>query len=371
MKKSTAGFTLLELVVGILCASLITGAAMSLMLMGLRNAQSLTDANTNLQNSRIILTMVEKLASEGIIQKIDFEDVSAGSPDSQYDWMLLDKSSEEILRYSHTEQIIYSTNDTVLMEEVTDSTITISDAPLGGSLIDFSITTDEGTFETTVYCRGCEFEATEIIWPDDSDENRVTFLPDTPSIPNDGSSSSIKFDGTITGGRTAFLSTLLTQYGSNGEIIGSPGQYFSKWYNGSWNPARTAWCACFVSWGIDFLHKAGAISPYISSVDVPKFAHVTTGWKTWEESRRFYPDEYVPYPGDLIFFDWNKDFDESNSETILEHIGTVLYVGNGYVYTIEGNSNAQDIADGYVAIQRYRLDSDVIHGYAVLNWKNP
>jgi len=382
MKKSTEGFTLIELVVGILCATLITGAAMSLMLMGLRNAQSLTDANTNLQNSRIILTMVEKLASEGVIQKIDFEDVSAGSPDDRYDWILLDESSEKILHYSHNEQIIYSSGNTALMKNVTSSTIKISEAPLSGSLLSCSITTEEGRFETTVYCRSCEFDTTKIIWPDNSKENHVIFAPEAPpATNNDSSSSSIKFDGTITGGRTAFLSTLLSQYGSNGKIIGTSDQdsdqHFSNWYNPLWEPKDTAWCACFVSWGADFIGKAGVISEYLGVV--PRFAHVDCGWNEWNNIEdkqyrkmfdyKFKRGEGTPMAGDLIFFDWDNN--STATATNLDHVGVVLYVGNGYVYTIEGNSEATKIADGRVAIQRYRLDSEYIYGYAVLDWKNP
>ena len=44
------------------------------------------------------------------------------------------------------------------------------------------------------------------------------------------------------------------------------------------------------------------------------------------------------------------------------HVGAVLYVENGWVYTIEGNSG------GRVAVQRYALSDPRIVGYGLLDW---
>ena len=43
-------------------------------------------------------------------------------------------------------------------------------------------------------------------------------------------------------------------------------------------------------------------------------------------------------------------------------MGAVLYVENGWVYTIEGNSG------GRVAVQRYDLSDPRIVGYGLLDW---
>lgn len=43
-------------------------------------------------------------------------------------------------------------------------------------------------------------------------------------------------------------------------------------------------------------------------------------------------------------------------------MGTVLYVEDGYVYTIEGNSVGQ------AAVQRYSLNNPRTVGYGLLDW---
>lgn len=67
---------------------------------------------------------------------------------------------------------------------------------------------------------------------------------------------------------------------------------------------------------------------------------------------------FTPLPGDLIFFDWIIDANDDS-----DHVGVVLTVNNGYVYTVEGNS-----AD-MVAVRRYKEDDPRIMGYGVLDWK--
>ena len=64
----------------------------------------------------------------------------------------------------------------------------------------------------------------------------------------------------------------------------------------------------------------------------------------------------TPIPGDYIFFDWDGDGDP-------DHVGAVLYVKGGLVYTIEGNSG------GKVAVHSYYLTDSRIMGYGVLDWK--
>ena len=127
MRKSD-GFTLVELLVGILCAAIVTGAAMTLMLMGARTNRALLDANAEQTTARIITTMVDKLASEGSIKTV----VTVGD----HGWALLDEDGSTILSYSDT--TIYSTGNAVLMENVTESKVTLS---------------DEGTYKTSVFCR--------------------------------------------------------------------------------------------------------------------------------------------------------------------------------------------------------------------------
>ena len=63
-----------------------------------------------------------------------------------------------------------------------------------------------------------------------------------------------------------------------------------------------------------------------------------------------------PIPGDYVFFDWDRGSDP-------DHVGAVLCVKDGFLYTIEGNSG------GRVAVNRYPKNDPRIVGYGVLNWK--
>jgi cell wall-associated NlpC family hydrolase len=65
----------------------------------------------------------------------------------------------------------------------------------------------------------------------------------------------------------------------------------------------------------------------------------------------------MPKPGDLVFFDWIMDDTKDP-----QHVGVVLGVQDGRIYTIEGNSA------GRVMIRSYPIDSQYILGYGVLPW---
>ena len=173
MKKSD-GFTLIELLVGILCAALVTGAAMTLLLMGMRSNRALLDTNSEQQTVRIITSMVESLASEGAIENIYKgpracelyleSDLYQGQ---SWEWAILPHSSDTpILLYSSDEQAIFTSDLTPLMTGVKSSTISAPNASeddpklLGGSLLTFSIETEKGTYEITTYCRTSEITFT-------------------------------------------------------------------------------------------------------------------------------------------------------------------------------------------------------------------
>ena len=70
------------------------------------------------------------------------------------------------------------------------------------------------------------------------------------------------------------------------------------------------------------------------------------------EGRYVTPTEGTPRPGDLVFFDWERDGE-------LDHIGIVESVtADGRVHTIEGN------ADGAVRQRDYAASQ--IAGYGLL-----
>ncbi|MGL5616440.1 MAG: peptidoglycan-binding protein [Sarcina sp.] len=114
---------------------------------------------------------------------------------------------------------------------------------------------------------------------------------------------------------------------------------YGAWYgmNG------VAWCAIFVSW---CANQAG-----IMGSSVPKF-HWCADGVNWFKARGRYMvrGAGTPESGDVIFF--------YNSKEGFYHVGIVNYVSNGRVYTIEGNTSTDDVAE-----RSYGLSETRIHGY--------
>lgn len=358
--KKTDGFTLVELVVGILCAAVVTGAAISVMLMNARINRTVIDANVDLQNARIVTTLVERLASEGNIASLQISgepgvDENGNYEDGYRSWELYDNSDNVILSFSPAREAIYGRNNSILMENVKASALTLSPSAEGGCLLGFSIYSGGKLFETTVYSRASKIDAEGIVLDkntstivdhDKTDSSTTTITPsENETVPDDD-------------GRLAFLSILASQYGSPGYVLGSnPPVYFSQWYEPTWE-ANTAWCGCFISWAVA---QTSATTSYTPAGFIP-FANVDTGWTNFKQASLDYNRSQVATPGDLIFFSWDSD------DIKLEHVGVVLYVdttpGRNYVYTIEGNSSNQ------VALRRYSRDDSRIVGYGVLNWNS-
>ncbi len=106
------------------------------------------------------------------------------------------------------------------------------------------------------------------------------------------------------------------------------------------------WCAYFTSWiGAQAgtpLGEGGQGEGY-----VPHMADWLRG-----QGRYAIPSEATPRPGDLVFFDWERDGE-------LDHIGLVHAVGaDGRVYTIEGNADN--------AVKQRSWSSAEIAGYGLL-----
>lgn len=130
----------------------------------------------------------------------------------------------------------------------------------------------------------------------------------------------------------------LSQVGQRG------GQPYWSWYGFS---SRVEWCATFVSW---VANEFGLIE----SGELPKFAYCPTGATWFIQRGRWHGRNYVPDPGDVIFFDWNGD-------GVTEHVGIVERVEGNTIYTIEGNSG--DV----VRARSYQVGSGLIFGYGSLD----
>jgi len=351
--KKTDGFSLVELVVGILATALVSGAVMTFMLMGFRTNRAVLDANTNQRNARIVISLLEKLASEGNIDTLKITGEVEFDPETETvvdagdrSWSLRAKDGSDLLSYSPSEKTIYS-NGAPLMEGVLSSAFSLSPSDLGGCLLGFSLQTDESFYVTSVYNRLSKIQTDGVIL----DKNNFQVI--IPSTDPELESPPIDLTESTEAKRLAFLEVLLSQYGSGGTIIQngkSTNIPYSLWYCGGtylpgWN-ADTPWCACFASWAMAQISDSLETVPREADVDelLPLVQTISSSTPSSVK------------PGDLIFFNWDDDSE-------LEHVGVVLFMEAGYVYTIEGNSGGQ------VALRRYPTNSSSIHRYGVLAWK--
>ena len=110
-----------------------------------------------------------------------------------------------------------------------------------------------------------------------------------------------------------------------------------------------AWCAAFVSW---CQFQAGIPAEIdCSEVSCPRMINEILKPQGLYKTRE---SGYIPLIGDLIYFK-NK-----SSTAVSTHVGLVIGVRDGYVYTVEGNGGEK------VARHKYALDDTYIVGYGAL-----
>lgn len=108
-----------------------------------------------------------------------------------------------------------------------------------------------------------------------------------------------------------------------------------------------AWCCAFVTWVTDVAGIDRTKVP--TDVTCTRLAEYLRQRNCFEKSFAFGGD-YLPRTADLVFFRrGNNDY--------TSHIGLVLQVKNGFLYTVEGN------ADGAVRKKRYPLDDSSLYGF--------
>lgn len=338
MKRNNSGFTMVELLATVAVSSIVLAAAASLMLLGLRVHQTTQKEAGEQQTVRIVLSALEDLSASGKIYRV--EPLSDG-------WQLQGKTADGaagavLLRYKSGKLTSGTSGDQVLLDNLRGAQVI-----LDGSLVTFTFATAAHRYSTSVFCRtGIEGDS---VGKEDAQEKLEELKK--PNLPD-----AADLTDTEKAARFAFLQKLADQYDSRGEIIGGKG-YFSEWYIGNYadNPGwnqYTPWCGCFLSWGAEQQRDTIDGAP-------PRFANVDTGMEGFQESGKWRnPNDAnnMPIPGDYVFFDWDGGSDP-------DHVGAVLCVKGGFLYTIEGNSG------GKVAVQRYSLGDSRIVGYGVLNWK--
>lgn len=328
MMKNNEGFTLVELLVTIIVGTLITAAATALLMSGIRINKRSQELAIQQNTTRMLMEVMGEIAAEEGYQ------LTPGNP-----WSITD-GKESVVSYQ--DGAIYLRN-TELLTGVAEST-----AQADGKLVTITIQMEDGKeYSTTVYCR---------------------FLGETP--PAAASAVGNAYDkgdyrqvlgyalesGEHSREVTEFLRVLASQLDSRGQILledgTATGEYFSEWYIGGYedNPGwdeNTPWCACYLSW---------ALAQNEGLWETPRYANVDTWWSDLVSEKSWTPSN--PAAGDIVFFDWILDQDRNP-----QHVGAVLAVEEGWIYTIEGNSANR------VALCRYEIEDPCILGYGQLKWK--
>lgn len=134
--------------------------------------------------------------------------------------------------------------------------------------------------------------------------------------------------------------------------------YYNQLTGTTFDVDTTPWCAIFVTYN---LRKAG-----IPTSICPSFAGCTYVRDKFLIPKNIYKlrtSGYIPKPGDLILFNWNKKADT------LQHVGLVEKVEGSLIYTIEGNSKGGYTTYG-VRHKSYDLNSPYIIGYGALKYED-
>ena len=148
----------------------------------------------------------------------------------------------------------------------------------------------------------------------------------------------------IYSGDDAIVTVALSQVGNIG------GEPYWSWYGFG---SRVEWCACFVSW---CANECG----YIDTGVCPKFAGCGNGVQWFQERGQWLYGSTEPAPGMVIFFDWDNKGGSGPQDGEADHVGIVQKVGDGIIYTVEGNSG------NLCRVNRYPVGHYEILGYGVL-----
>lgn len=318
IKNDQAGLTLVELLVTIVVASIVTLAACTMLLFGLRINNQSTKTSMGQNTVQVLMEALEDVAAEA--QEIQITD-------DGYTWLLSDNSTGRTF-FSYANNVIYSGkyNDISaipFLENVQESYVTLSE----NGLLTFDVVMQQGNYSTSVYCRMNK----------NGDTTGMDIIEELTSASLENDYIEEKY---ISYHRYAFLKKLASQYGSKGKIVGTD-TYYATWYNSDWGE-EAAWCACYISWVI----AQDEVAPRLKNA--PKEAYV-------DSLRKAVSDTDNSKPGDLIFFNFDEDAES-------DHVGVVLTFSGNYIYTIEGNTA------GKVAVRKYAVGDPRIMGYGILNW---
>ena len=144
MFQKNQGVTLVELLVGIAIGSLVTMAATTLILMGLRLNRQSMDVSSRQNTARVLLNSLEDLASEGSISAYVIDDANGN-------WWVYGEEGEPEAIYSYNKDAntIYN-RGSVFMKDILASKLEYEKE---NGLLTIAVETEEGTFKSTTFCR--------------------------------------------------------------------------------------------------------------------------------------------------------------------------------------------------------------------------
>ncbi len=114
---------------------------------------------------------------------------------------------------------------------------------------------------------------------------------------------------------------------------------------GNGNSIGYAWCAAFVTWCLRQSQVPAEIA--VSEISCRRM----TDWYQSNSTYHSRASGYIPIPGDIVMFRYGS--------SAANHVGFVVGVENGRLYTIEGNTS------GMVGLRSYFLNNSSILGYCV------
>lgn len=365
--RDNAGATLVELLITVAIGSLVTMAAVTVLIFGLKAHHLGLDTTARQNEIQMGISVIRELLAENTITGIG-ENGEIRIADGVKDGKVVQKN---LLYYDAEADAVCGTAGGKLLEKVTGYSAAWN-AEEDPNLLTVTVKLENGKeYSIPVYCRMVDILPEESTEPDG--ENTKPTEESKPEEPGEEENPSeptqpdnltpaevleeVLQDQTLQTSVRVFLNKLASQISSTGRIITEDGlgEYFSQWYIGSYeeNPGwneDTPWCGCFVSWAL-----AGC-GPYMEG-EPPRFANVDTFWvdlvrtNSWKDNS--------PQSGDLVFFDYTAD-GISNPE----HVGVVIAQRGDKLYTIEGNA-----LGGIVTLRQYAVDDPDIMSYGILNWK--
>lgn len=243
---------------------------------------------------------------------------------------VLDSSLTSISKYLKTEVPIKDMYDNIVTNAIKNDKNIKMEKNKENSLKELTTSIDKEKAEVL-------FE--DYINVDDNININILFENDTENIEIDSIDYKINKEEIL---RARVVKTALEQVGKTGET-------YWEWYGFN---HRVEWCAVFVSW---VANQHGLIE----ADEAPKFVWVKIGVDFYKNKNQFkYRKEYTPKGGDVIFFDWNNN-------GVIDHVGIVEKVKDGYVYTVEGNVHYLDVEN-----RKYKTTSSYIYGYGIPNYEN-